>query len=73
MSLIERIEAMDRAITVSELAALLNLGKTAIYDMTRRSAIPHFRVAGLRFDPQEVADWLRGRSIQPPTKRERKH
>lgn len=63
MSLPEQIEAIDRAMTVSELAALLNLGKTAIYDLVRRNAIPHYRVAGLRFDPQETADWLRSRFI----------
>ena len=63
MSLPERIEAIDRAMTVSELAGLLNLGKTAIYDLVRRNAIPHYKVAGLRFDPQETADWLRSRFI----------
>jgi excisionase family DNA binding protein len=63
MSIPEKIEAIDRAMTVSELASLLNLGKTAIYDLVRRNAIPHYRVAGLRFDPQETADWLRSRFI----------
>lgn len=63
MSLPERIEAIDHAITVAELAALLHLGKTAIYDLVRRNAIPHYRLAGLRFDPQELAHWLRSRFI----------
>lgn len=63
MSLPEKIETIDHAITVAELATLLNLGKTAVYDLVRRNAIPHYRVAGLRFDPQETADWLRSRFI----------
>lgn len=71
MSLIKKIEAIDHAVTVAELSVLLNTGKTAIYDMARRYAIPHYRVAGLRFDPQELADWLRGRSIKPPGDRGR--
>ena len=71
MSLPEKIEAIDHAMTVSELAVFLNLGKTAIYDLVRRNAIPHYRVAGLRFDPQETADWLRGRFI-PGVSRSRK-
>ena len=63
MTIPERLEAIDHAITVSELAAYLHLGKTAIYDLVRRNAIPHYRLAGLRFDPQEVAEWLRSRFI----------
>ena len=71
MSIPEKLEAMESAITVAQLAAVLNLGKTAIYDLVRRNAIPHYRVAGLRFDPQETADWLRGRFI-PGVSRSRK-
>lgn len=72
MSLPEKIEAIDRAMTVSELAKLLNLGKTAIYELVRRNAIPHYRVAGLRFDPQETADWLRSRFIRGVCRSQRK-
>jgi excisionase family DNA binding protein len=72
MSLPEKIEAIDHAITVAELAALLHLGKTAVYDMVRRNAIPHYRLAGLRFDPQELADWLRSRFISDATRLKRK-
>jgi len=51
MSIPEKLEAMESAFTVAQLAAVLNLGKTAIYDLVRRNAIPHYRLAGLRFDP----------------------
>jgi excisionase family DNA binding protein len=63
MSIPEKLEAMESAITVAQLAAVLNLGKTAIYELVRRNAILHYRLAGPRFDPQEIADWLRSRSI----------
>ena len=63
MSIPERLEALEHAITVAELADLLQVGKTAIYDLVRRNAIPHYQLAGLRFDPQEIADWLRSRFI----------
>ena len=63
MSISERLEAIESAITVSQLAAVLNLGKTAIYDLVRRNAIPYYWLAGLRFDPQKIANWLRSRFI----------
>jgi excisionase family DNA binding protein len=48
---------------VAELAELLNLGRTAIYDMVRRCAIPCIRIGySVRFDPDEIAKWLRARS-----------
>lgn len=72
MSLAEKIEAVDHAITVSELCIMLNLGKSAVYDLVRRNAIPHYRLAGLRFDPQETADWLRSRFIPGVCRSQRK-
>jgi hypothetical protein len=33
MDLIERLDAIERALTVAELAEVLHLGKTAVYDM----------------------------------------
>ena len=63
MSLLERLASFDHAITVAELAELLNLGRTAIYDMVRRCAIPCIRIGySVRFDPGEIAKWLRARS-----------
>ncbi len=60
MTLIERLDSMDRALTVAELANLLHLGKTAVYDMVQRGAIPCIRFGySIRFDPHEIAEWLR--------------
>lgn len=65
MSLIEQLKSMNRALTVKELANLLHLGKTVIYDMVRRGAIPCLRFGyTVRFDPQEIADWLEHRYIK---------
>jgi excisionase family DNA binding protein len=65
MSLPETIEAIDNAITVAELAILLNLSRTTLYDMARRGAIPHCRIGGsVRFDPHAIAAWLRSRTIK---------
>jgi excisionase family DNA binding protein len=67
MSIIEKISSIDHAISVAELASLLNLGRTAIYDMVHRGAIPSFRVGySVRFDPHEIAEWLRDRSHRLP-------
>jgi hypothetical protein len=63
MSRIKKIEAIDHAVIVAEFATLLHLGKTAIYEVVRRNAIPCHRLAPLRFNPQEIADSLRSRLI----------
>jgi excisionase family DNA binding protein len=63
MSILERLASFDHAITVAELAELISLGRTAIYDMVRRGAIPCIRIGySVRFDPDEIAKWLRARS-----------
>ena len=73
MTLPEKIERIDHAMTVTEISDLLNLGKTAIYEMTRRGAIPFYRLGGsVRFDPDAIAEWLRTHSIQGPLSRRRK-
>jgi excisionase family DNA binding protein len=59
MSIIDQLKSMDHALTVKELAAMLHLGKTAIYEMVRRGAIPCIRFGyTVHFDPQEIASWL---------------
>lgn len=72
MSIPDKFEAMESAITAAQLAAVLHLGKTAIYDLVRRNAIPHYRLAGFRFDPHEIVDWLCRRFIPDSTRPNRK-
>jgi excisionase family DNA binding protein len=63
MSIIEKLEAMPNAITASELAMLLHLGNMVVYDMVSRGALPCIRIGyTVRFDPHEIAQWLRNRS-----------
>ena len=59
MMLVDKLKLMNHALTVTELAKMLHLGKTAVYDMVRREAIPCIRLGySVRFDPQEIAEWL---------------
>ena len=65
-----RIERRTSALTAPELADLLGLGKTAIYDLAKRGGIAHYRVAGsIRFDPAKTAAWLRNREVAFPERK----
>jgi excisionase family DNA binding protein len=65
-----RIEQWPRALTAPELADLLGLGKTGIYDLAKRGGIPYYRLSGsIRFDPVTTAKWLRERQIGFPERR----
>ncbi len=45
---------------VAELCELLGVDDKHIYRMAARGSLPSFHVGGaIRFDPQEVAKWLR--------------
>ena len=60
MNLIEKLEARSGAMKVTELCELLGVDDKHIYRMAARGSLPSFRVGGaVRFDPQEVAKWLR--------------
>ena len=65
-----RIQRWPHALTAPELADLLGLGKTTIYDLAKRSGIPHYRMAGsIRFDPATTAAWLRNREVAFPERK----
>jgi excisionase family DNA binding protein len=60
LNLIEELEARSGGIKVSDLAAILGVDDKHIYRMAARGQLPSFRVGGaIRFDPHEVANWLR--------------
>lgn len=60
MNLIEKLEARSSAMRVAELCELLGVDDKHIYRMAARGSLPSFHVGGaVRFDPQEVAKWLR--------------
>lgn len=62
MNLIEKIEGHNGAMKVNELCEILGVDDKHIYRMAARGSLPSFRVGGaIRFDPQEVANWLRSK------------
>lgn len=62
VNLIERLESRTGAMKVPELCELLGVDDKHIYRMAARGSLPSFHVGGaVRFDPQEVAKWLRSK------------
>jgi excisionase family DNA binding protein len=60
MTLIQRLESRERALTVHEVAELLGVSQKHIYEMTADGTLPAFYVGrSVRLDPQDIADWLR--------------
>jgi len=60
LALADRIESFGRALTTTQLAALLAVSKIAIYKYARAGRLPCFRIGtSVRFCPKAVADWLR--------------
>ena len=49
----------NKLLTVEEIAQLLGVPKSWIYDRTRRGAIPHRKLGKyIRFDPETIQKWL---------------
>ena len=60
LSLADRIERIDRALTADELASMLTVSRITIFKQAKAGRIPSFRIGTcVRFDPQSVARWLR--------------
>lgn len=65
LTLVERLEAMNHGIRPLELAALLGVGKSTLYDWVDAGTIPAYRHRGVVFfDPAVIAAWLRRQSTQ---------
>jgi excisionase family DNA binding protein len=65
LSIADRIDAMGHALTVKELAPLLNVSSTSLYNRAREGRIPSYRLGGsVRFDPHAVAEWLRAQECK---------
>jgi excisionase family DNA binding protein len=56
-------DSLDRktsALTVSDVAELLNISERQVYKLVAEHRIPCFKIGGsIRFDPFAVAFWLR--------------
>jgi excisionase family DNA binding protein len=62
MTLIETLESREEALNVRQVAELLGVSDKHIYELAAQGKLPAFRVGkAVRFDPQDVADWLRKR------------
>jgi excisionase family DNA binding protein len=60
----DRIERMPHALTVRELKTLLQVSDQTIYRMIADKTIPFLTVRNsYRFDPKQIAEWLRQRSM----------
>ena len=62
LNLIQELESRHGAMKVSDLTELLGVDDKHIYRMAARGRLPSFHVgSAVRFDPQEVANWLRSK------------
>lgn len=60
MTLIEILETREEALDVHQVAELLKVSERHIYELAANGSLPAFRVGKvIRFDSQDVADWLR--------------
>jgi excisionase family DNA binding protein len=60
LSIADRIERFQRALTANELAELLAVSRITIFKQAKAGRIPSFRIGTcVRFDPHSVARWLR--------------
>ena len=58
--LADSLDGKNRALTVVDIAELLNISERQVYKLAAEHRIPCFKVGGcIRFDPRAVAVWLR--------------
>jgi len=63
VSLGDFLDKRATALTVSEVAEILNISERQVYKLASLNIIPCFRVgSSIRFDPSQVAAWLRQKS-----------
>ena len=61
-TLADSIEERKSAITVSELAKIMQCSRGQVYKWIEQKRLPAIKIGTMvRLDPAEVADWIRGR------------
>ena len=56
------------ALTVAEIAELLNVSQRHIYKLVAENQIPHVKIGGsVRFDAKDISDWI-GKKIEEQEK-----
>jgi len=69
MTLIQILESKHKALTVREVAELLGVSKTHIYEMVADGRLPSFRLGkSIRIDASDIAELLRNKkpAVVPP-------
>lgn len=58
--------SIPNLITPGELQEMLRISKTGVYRLVDRRALPFYKVRGaLRFDRQDVLDFLQNNRVEP--------
>ena len=69
MNLADSMDGRTNALTVSDVAELLNISERQVYKLAAENRIPSFKIGGsVRFDPAAFAAWLR-QKIEPSSVR----
>jgi excisionase family DNA binding protein len=67
MILADVVEQKKEALRVEDVARILDISVKQIYKMAAKGQIPSLRIANcVRFDPHDIAAWLRGQSRADP-------
>jgi excisionase family DNA binding protein len=67
MIIADLIEQKKEALRVEDVARILDISVKQIYKMAAKGQIPSLKIANcVRFDPREVAVWLKGQSCANP-------
>ena len=77
MGLADSLHSRSKALTVNDVARLLNVSERQIYKLAAEHRIPCFKVGGsIRFDPLSISAWLRQKmapaSIELPDENRRR-
>jgi len=60
VNLADHLDGRTNALTVSDVAELLNISERQVYKLAAENRIPSFKIGGsVRFDPAAFAAWLR--------------
>jgi excisionase family DNA binding protein len=60
MDLADSLAHRATALTVSDVASLLNISERQVYKLAADGSIPCFKIGNsVRFDPATIASWLR--------------
>jgi len=61
-------------IIVDEVARMLNCKTTTVYSWAKSGVLPSYKIRGLvRFDPEEVEQWIQSQKIEPRKATSRSH